>query len=102
MPSKSDSKSDNIDEDWIREFVLSIIQSENGKILDSRSSKKDLLWAILARRRRDLQDADAIFRKMLNLGLELCVQKLALGFEIDEYSLLSFANLRGYLDVSKS
>ena len=101
MPSKSDSKSDNIDEDWIREFVLSMIQDENGKISDSRCSKNVILFGILARRRRDMQDANAIFNKMLNFGLELCFYEATLGFE-KEYNLLSFANLRGYLPVSKS
>ena len=103
MPRKIDSKSDAVDEDWIREFVLSMVRDENGKISDSWCSEKVLLWGILARRRKDLQDANAILRKMMNLGLELCVHDLIPGLlgEVD-YNLLSFANLRGYLDVSKT
>ena len=99
---------DEINEEWIREFVLSKILYNDHKILQVYLSESDLLWEIITKRQLDMKDANAVFARMKNLGLELCIVRFPNSHNLDgftadqidhvgEYDLQKFAILRNWL-----
>jgi len=96
-----------IDENWIREFILSRFSNES--ILEPRYiSREQLQYEIMHKRKGDMSDTLNVIKKMKDLGFGLCVVTYPNLNDLDDYyepeyldhighyDLQKFANLRGY------
>lgn len=102
------SEKQNFDQDWIKKFILSLIQNNNKKINNEYCSETELLKKIIVETHCEMNDVHSIYKTMKNMGLELCIVKIP-SSPFDEssmmnfshqgkYDLVEFASIRGYFD----
>lgn len=100
---------DDVSEEWIREFVLSVYAKRDSS-QPWYFSYDDLTYEIILKRKKDMKDTNNVIEKMKNLGLELCkVQYPDINHfsnykhgdldHVGEYDLMRFSILRGYVKL---